>query len=218
MNNYIIIVPLQCAYKAGVGSIANKASAILWKYFIHPAAAPKDKDHTQQQEEEEQFQLHALNKPLLLTTPTAILRHFVESIIVHTQLSMSQGSLLSDKLCVAGPLKPTQLHRLKLVSELFTTVQVAGTINDPNLCLQAVVLCFGLVAPMVQHSIVARPLLEVLLYCHAVLVELPEQVLVGCGKDSSGTASLHHLIAATAYYVGKVPTCTCTLFILIEHL
>ena len=77
-------------------------------------------------------------------------------------------------------------------------------INDPSLCLQGIVLCFGLVAPMVQHSIVARPLLEVLLYCHAVLVELPEHVLIGGGKDSCGTASLHHVIAATAYYVGKV--------------
>ena len=57
---------------------------------------------------------------------------------------------------------------------------------------------------MVQHSIVARPLLEVLLYCHAVLVELPEQVLIGGGKDSSATASLHHIVAATAYYIGKV--------------
>lgn len=189
---------MQCAYKAGVGSIANKASAVLWKHFIHP----KDSDHTLK--EEEQFQFHSLDKPLLSTTPTAILRHFVDSIIVHTQLSMSQGALLSDQLCVAGPLKPTQLQRLKLVSKLFTAVQVAGTINDPSLCLQAIVLCFGLVAPMVQHSIVAQPLLEVLLYCHAVLVELPEQVLIGGGKDSSGTASLHHIIAATAYYVGKV--------------
>ena len=117
---------------------------------------------------------------------------------------MSQGCLLSDQLCVAGPLKPSQLQRLKLVSKLFTAVQVAGTINDPSLCLQAIVLCFGLVSPMVQHSIVARPLLEVLLYCHAVLVELPEQILIGGGKDSSATASLHHIVAATAYYVGKV--------------
>ena len=77
-------------------------------------------------------------------------------------------------------------------------------INDPSLCLQGIVLCFGLVAPMVQHSIVARLLLEVLLYCHAVLVELPEHVLIGGDKDSCGTASLHHVIAATAYYVGKV--------------
>ena len=195
---------MQCAYKAGVASIANKTSVILWKHFVHPAT-PKDNDQTlKEATEEEQLQHHSLEKHLLSTTPTAILRHFVESIIVHTQLSMSQGFLLSDKLCVAGPLKPIQLHRLKLVSKLFTAVHVAGTINDPSLCLQAVVLCFGLVAPMVQHSIVARPLLEVLLYCHAVLAELPEHVLIGGGKDSSGTASLHHIIAATAYYVGKV--------------
>lgn len=197
---------MQCAYKARVGSIANEASAILWKHFVQPAT-PKDSDHIL----EEQLQLHSLNKPLLLTTPTAILRHFIESIIMHAQLTMSQGSLLSDKLCVGGPLKPAQLQRLKLVSKLFTAVQVAGMINDPSLCLQAVVLCFGLVSPMVQHSIVARPLLEVLLYCHAVLVELPEHALIGSGKDVTGsTASLHHIIAATAYYVGKVHVCACT--------
>ena len=197
---------MQCAYKAGVGSIASKASAILWKHFVHPQ--PND-DQTLKEmanDEEEQFELNSLDTPLLSATPTAILRHFIESVIVHTQLSMSEGSLLTNKLCVAGPLKPTQLQRLKLISKLFTAVQVAGMINDPNLCLQAVVLCFGLMAPMVQQGITASPLLEVLLYCHAVLVELPEHVLISA-KDSSGTASLHHVIAATAYYVGKVHVC-----------
>ena len=104
---------------------------------------------------------------------------------------------------MGGPLKPTQLQRLKLVSKLFTAVQVAGMINDPSLCLQAVVLCFGLMAPMVQQGIMACPLLEALLYCHGVLVELPDHVLISANSERS-TASLHHVIAATAFYVGKV--------------
>lgn len=167
---------------------------ILWKHFINsPVKEERDEEH---------LQLHSVNTALLSATPTSILRHFVQSVIIQTQLSMAQGSLFSNNLCVDGPLKPSQLHRLKLVCKLFTAVQVAGTINDPSLCLQAVVLCFGLMSPLVQHGITARPLLDTLIYCHAVLSELPEHILIS--KDSPSTASLHHLIASTAYHVGKV--------------
>ena len=192
---------MQCAYTAGVDAIASKASAVLWKHFVNPSPQPSTKE-TQHQVDEDLLQLHPLNSQLLSTTPTAILRHFIQSVIIDVQLVMAQGSLFSDRLCTAGPLKPTQLLRLKLVSKLFSAVQVAGTINDPSLCLQATVLGLGLLSPLVQHSVTARPLLDALLYCHAVLTELPEHVLIS--TDSPSTASLHHIIAATAYHVGKV--------------
>ena len=44
--------------------------------------------------------------------------------------------------------------------------------------------------------------LQVLLHCHAVLAEMPESLLVH--KHFNTTASLHHMIAAIAYHVGKV--------------
>lgn len=198
-------VCLQCAHTAGVDDIASKASAVLWKHFVHPSQPSTTESQTVNQEdgrEEEHLKLHPLNKPLLSTTPTAILRHFVQSIIINVQLAKAQGSLFSNQLCTNSPLKPSQLLRLKLVSKLFTAMQVAGVINDASLCLQATILCLGLLSPLVQHSVTARPLLDALLYCHAVLTELPEHILIS--KDSASTASLHHIIAATAYHVGKV--------------
>ena len=201
----ISISLMQCAYVAGVGVVASKASAVMWKHFVHTPAQTTDKEGNSGllKDDNKLLELHLLDTPLLSSTPCAILRHFVQSIIINVQLSMAQGSLFSDRLCTAGPLKPSQLARLELISRLSVAIQVAGFINDPSLCLQAVVLCLGLTSPLVQHSVTALPLLETLLYCHAVLNELPEHVLISC-KDSACTASLHHLIAATAYYVGKV--------------
>ena len=205
--HHVVMTPLlftQCAYKAGVGDIASKASTVLWNHFVKgPSPTIDTKDNADLQHDDDKLQSHALDTPLLSSSPTAVLRYFVQSILINVQLSMSQGSLFTDHLCNAGPLKSSQILRLELVSRLFVAVKVAGFINDSNLCLQSIVLCLGLIAPLVQHSVTAVPLLEMLLYCHAVLTELPEHVLISW-KDSGCTASLHHLIAATALYVGKV--------------
>ena len=177
---------------------------MLWNHFVKISSTIDTKDKTGlQPDDDNKLPSHALDTPLLSSTPTAVLRYFIQSILINVQLSMSQGSLFTNRLCNAGPLRPSQIVRLELVSRLFVAVKVASFINDSSLCLQSVVLCLGLVGPLVQHSVTAVPLLETLLYCHAVLTELPEHVLISW-KDSGCTASLHHLIAATAYYVGKV--------------
>ena len=179
---------------------------MLWKKFVHqppqPSSVLKETQKHNICENEEQLHLHSLDANLLSTMPTAILRHFVQSVIIDVQLSMVEASLYSNQLCTAGPLKHSQLLRFSLVCKLFSVIQVSGTINDSSLCLQAVVLCLGLLSPLIQHNVTSRPLMDALLYCHSVLTELPEHVLVS--KDSSSTASLHHLIGSTALHVGKV--------------
>ncbi len=49
---------------------------------------------------------------------------------------------------------------------------------------------------------VTPPPPQVLLHCHAALAELPDSLLVY--RQPNITASLHHMIASTAYHAGKV--------------
>ena len=40
-------------------------------------------------------------------------------------------------------------------------LEVAGMLNDASLVLQAVVMCYGLLVPLIQHSIAAMPVVQV---------------------------------------------------------
>lgn len=46
-------------------------------------------------------------------------------------------------------------------------MDIAGLINDSSLCLQAVIQCYGLLAPFLQFEIHVKPTLQVISYLHA---------------------------------------------------
>ena len=196
-----MLSPIQCAFVAGAVTTAFKTSKILWKNFVCTDSAYLPGQDT------DTFHYYQLNmstaadftKPTLSTQ----LRLFVTSILINTHLTLVEGGLLVNQLCTeGGHLRPNQLRRLDLVRKLMVGVEVSGMLNDPNLCLQLVVMSYGILTPLVQHGVTSRPLAEVLLHCHAVLAELPEPVLVSSKKFA--TAALHHMIAAYTYRVGKV--------------
>lgn len=54
-----------------------------------------------------------------------------------------------------------QVGRLHECERLLLAIQVAGWLNDTAMCLQAIVQCYGLLAPMVQQQIPAKPVIQV---------------------------------------------------------
>ena len=178
-----------------MNSVAEKAASILWKHFVIHTSKTTD-------DIEQDVQLYHLKSSAISSTPAALLHHFIQSIFIHTQITIAQGSLLSDQLCRPGSLKNSQLLRLEIARRLLVAVDVAGMLNNASVCLQAVVMCYGVLAPMLQQSITTHPLTEILFRCHAALFELPESAVVS--KDATSTRSLHHMIAAMAYHTGKV--------------
>ena len=90
-----------------------------------------------------------------------VLRLFADSIFIQTQLSIREGDLLPDQLGMGAPLLPGQRERLRAASKLLLVVDVAGWINDHSLSLQAAVMSYTLLVPMMQLGVVAKPLLKV---------------------------------------------------------
>lgn len=182
----------------GAKSVAVKSSKTLWNHFV----SDDDADSNKTSEEVRRYQLkHSAIDPTLSTH----LYFFVDSILISMQLSFDQGHLLMDQLSSSSQasLLSLQLRRIQLVRKLLVGVEVAAILNSSHLCLQLVVKCYGLLAPLLQHCMSSRAVVEMLLHCHAVLMELPEPLL-NSAKSGTVTASLHHMIAAMAFYVGKV--------------
>lgn len=107
-----------------------------------------------------------------------------------------------DQLTAVGPLLPLQQDRLELARKLMVGVEVAGLLNNPQLCLQLVVRCYGILTPLVQHRVPCRAVVEMLMHCYVVLLEIPGGLLNT--KLPGVTFTIHHMVAAMSFYVGKV--------------
>ena len=167
----------------GAHSLAEKACDKLWVEFVQPSSP------------DEQFQL---KYSILDSIPHPTLREFVQSVFIQIQVSMAQGGLLTDSLRGEGPLRPSQVSRLRLAERLIVALEVSAMMNDGVLCLQAAVMVYGVLAPLIQYSVHSKPLVELLLHCYAVIGEVPEALHLN--KRVTG---LHHMFAVLGYFLER---------------
>ena len=57
-----------------------------------------------------------------------------------------------------------QIKRLKECEKMLVAIELAGWLNESNLALQAVVQCYGLVAPLIFYKIPSIPVFQVSFY------------------------------------------------------
>ena len=54
-----------------------------------------------------------------------------------------------------------QIERLLQCEKMLVALELAGWLNEANLALQAVVQCYGLLAPLIHFKIPAVPVIQV---------------------------------------------------------
>ena len=54
-----------------------------------------------------------------------------------------------------------QIERLQQCERMLVIMQLSGWLNEPNLALQAVVQCYGLLAPLIHYKIPSTPVIQV---------------------------------------------------------
>ena len=161
-----------------------------------------------------------LDRTITASSSSSQLKHFIYSVLATTHFAIKKGGYLVDQLSPheivlnhqnsqdgsmekrSGGLRENHTHRMQLVQRLLVALEVCGMLNEAKLSLQLVVQVYGLLAPLLHHQLPSRDILRLLLHCHAVLMELPESVLLH--MLSSVTYSVHHLMAVTMYHVSKV--------------
>ncbi|XP_032221437.2 cilia- and flagella-associated protein 54 isoform X1 [Nematostella vectensis] len=191
----------QTAYIANIPSVAKVACTVLWDHFVTVRQPTEEELRIKKADSDIKIKLKTLNEDRLFESSPILVRQFLQTLFISVDFSIREGFLYCNSLSDSGPLYNGQVARLAECERLLLAVQVAGWLNDTALSLQAIVQCYGLLAPMVHQQIAAKPVIQILLRCHAVLQEVPS--LTRHRRQTAISDSLSHMIATMTYFIAK---------------
>ncbi|XP_016134498.1 cilia- and flagella-associated protein 54 [Sinocyclocheilus grahami] len=196
----------QVAYQTGLYSLAKRACNELWSHFTLPSnSSPEGPEPEQEACLEGLAQTRLRPKTLQLSSPL-LQQLFFFTIFIQTDIHIQEEALFCDSLCDGGPLIWGQEARLAECERMLVATDLALHLNDSSGALQAVVSCYGLLTPLIFNQIPSEPVIEVLLKCFTVLLEIPE--VLKQKRPVATTESLQHMVACMTYYLAKSLCCT----------
>ncbi|KAJ8367384.1 hypothetical protein AAFF_G00320350 [Aldrovandia affinis] len=177
----------QASYRTGHYALAKRACSELWDYITHdPLLRPSDgcsPEGLAQTRSERQ----SVSAPPRLH--------------IHTDRHPCPGAVYCDALTDGGPPIWGQRARLAECERMLVAVDLALWLNDSGAALQGVVGCYGLLAPLIYHQIPAEGVVQVLLKCLAVLLEIPG--VLRQKRQAATAESLLHMVACITFYLAK---------------
>ncbi|XP_071490299.1 cilia- and flagella-associated protein 54-like [Diadema antillarum] len=192
----------QAAYQVGCYDIGLTASMVLWDHFVAPIPPPRSEIRGESAREDYKIVLRQLNPKTASVASPLLLRMFLSSIFINVDIAMRDGSIYCTKLCDSGPYYKGQTQRLANCERMLVAIELAGWLNETTMALQAVVQCYGLLAPLIHYKIPSIPVVQVLMQCVAVLQEIPSSMRQR--RHQSVSDSLHHMIATITFHLAKV--------------
>ncbi|KAM5171982.1 cilia- and flagella-associated protein 54 [Mantella aurantiaca] len=191
----------QSAYRVGNYNMAKKACSVLWNYFvISPIRASTDLTISENRKSYI-HQMRLCTDAISKSSPI-LLQLFLGSIFTVSEINIKEGALYCDTLCDGGVLRKGQLCRIAECERLLAALDVSTLLSDANYALQAVVQCYGLIAPVIYHRIPSVPVVQILIKCLAVFQEIPSSTWQK--KQAGATEGVLHMTACIVYYVAKV--------------
>ncbi|XP_043093869.1 cilia- and flagella-associated protein 54 [Puntigrus tetrazona] len=190
----------QVAYQTRLYSLAKRSCNELWSHFTSPNSSHEVPEPEQDARLERLAQTRLRPENLQLSSPL-LQQLFFFTIFIQTDIDIQEGALFCDSLCDGGPLIWGQEARLSECERMLVAIDLALHLNDSGGALQAVVTCYGLLTPLIFNQISSEPVIEVLLKCFTVLLEIPE--VLKQKRPFATTESLQHMIACMTYYLAK---------------
>ncbi|XP_046336681.2 cilia- and flagella-associated protein 54-like isoform X2 [Haliotis rufescens] len=192
----------QIAYQVGGYDISRHACDVLWDHFLAEKPPPQGTTYTTSVNKDYRLTLLRLNQRAVCLSSPVLLRQFLTAIFISVDISVRNGQLFCDGLCDRGPLYTGQIRRLSECEKMLVAIELAGWLNEANLALQAVVQCYGLLAPLLFYKIPSLAVIQVLQRCHAVLQEIPAGLIQK--RQGNIADSLHHMTACITFHMAKV--------------
>ncbi|XP_036616606.1 cilia- and flagella-associated protein 54 [Trichosurus vulpecula] len=190
----------EVAYQVGKYSLAKKAFAPVWDYFVYtpspanPSIISLNSTLT--------IIPRRLHTDTLSESSSVLLYHFIRCVFVTSSINIVEQKLFCDAIRGNQVFTCQQAARLVECQRMLVAIELSMSLNDSNFALQAVVQCYGLLAPLIFHNIVLVPAIQILIKCLVVLQEIPN---VNFPKRQMGNfESIQHMIACSVYYTTKV--------------
>ncbi|KAG1953321.1 cilia- and flagella-associated protein [Pimephales promelas] len=191
----------QVAYQIGLHSLAKRACNELWSHFTLPPSSNPEVPEPEQEASPERLAQTRLRPETLQFSSPLLQQLFFSTIFIQTDIHIQEGALFCDSLCDGGPLILGQEARLAECERMLVAIDLALHLNDSAGTLQPVVNCYGLLAPIIFNQIPSEPVIEMLLKCFSVLLEIPE--VLKQKRPAATTESLQHMVACITYYLVK---------------
>lgn len=189
----------QAAYQVQEFELAREASSVLWKHFIAPDPPHLLPTYIEDDRNDLRLNFYSLNKEVLERTSPVLLRLFQNSLFIDVESSVESWQLYCDDVGSKDVLTSNQIMRFRCCEKMLVSLELAGWLNDASYALQATVQSYGLLAPILQHKITARYVVEVLQIAHSVLGHTAPSI--GHRKN---TDSFKHMIAVVTFHLAKV--------------
>ncbi|GAA6097241.1 cilia- and flagella-associated protein 54 isoform X3 [Tachysurus ichikawai] len=192
----------QVAYQTGQYALAKKACSDIWSHFTFPSVADSGacQKPVDGKASERLAQTKLCAETLQLSSPI-LQQLFLTSIFMQSDINIQERALYCDSVSEGSPLIWEQEDRLAECEKMLVAIDLSLHLNDSSAALQAVVSCYGLLAPLIFYQIPSDPVIQVLLKCLMVLQEIP-----GALKQKRPvvtTESLYHMVACMTHYVAK---------------
>ncbi|XP_076025253.1 cilia- and flagella-associated protein 54 [Genypterus blacodes] len=184
----------QVAFQTEQYAVAKRACGELWSHFTFSrSGAYSGQDGLARTK---------LRVQTLQRSSPLLRQSFLASIFMETEINAQQGSLHCDSFSDSGPFIWNQEARLAECERMLVAMELAMWLNDGGAAVQAVVACYGLLAPLIFHQIVCDSVVQVLTKSLFVLEESSAFLR---HKSNANTAASHmHMIACITYYLSKV--------------
>ncbi|KAM8971997.1 cilia- and flagella-associated protein 54 [Pelodytes ibericus] len=192
----------QSAYQVGNYQVAKKACSVLWNYFVLPSQGSSNETAAVSTSNEDYVSQKRLCHDAISKSSPILLQLFLRSVFISSDINIKEGALFCDLVCDSGVLWKWQMCRIAECEKLLVALDVSSWHGDTSYALQAVVQCYGLIAPVIYHRIPSVPVVQILIKCLVVLQEIPSSTWQK--KQAGVTEGVLHMIACIVYYVAKV--------------
>ncbi|XP_031204941.1 cilia- and flagella-associated protein 54 isoform X3 [Mastomys coucha] len=171
----------QVAYQIGNYEMAKKVFSPVWDYFV---ASPIQDEQS----------VICLSNIMTITQR--------RNIFVMSDIKIKEENLFCDNIKGNEIFPAQQVARLVECENVLVALELSNFLNDANFALQAVIQCYGLLAPIIYHNIVLVPVIQILIKCIVVLQGIPS--IIHSKKNISSFESIQHMIACCIFYMTKI--------------
>ncbi|XP_044535095.1 cilia- and flagella-associated protein 54 [Gracilinanus agilis] len=190
----------EIAFQLGKYSLAKKAFAPVWDYFVAPP--PPENPYIFSLSSMLTVTPFRLHLETLSESSSILLYYFIRCIFVISNINIIEKKLYCDTIRGDEVFTCQQVFRLLECQRILVVIELSTYVNNFSYSLQAVVHCYGLLAPLIFHNIVLVPIIQILIKCLVILQEIPG---VTFPKRQMGNfESTQHMIACSVYYTAKV--------------